>query len=185
MYERLHHSGIIDGVVLTDDEIVREGALFMIARRVENYLTHDSNKSNVIEEMYYLIKKMEVTHYISGVNLGASCYWECSGKKSDLQGGGSAGVDIQGASLQSTLDLAKSSNFNLLTGANFGANVEAVKDVDLTNDYVVEYDIRPLSELLHIDHKRTRKALNKAIEVYIMEKESKYYDILLLCDSHK
>lgn len=134
--------------------------------KVEAYIgSHSDGTTEVLEKMYLFLKEKKITHYISGIDLGAAVYSVSVISKCKSHKGAKieAGVEYLagiGTGTKSTLERKQKWKRDRKIG-----------DIDIVKrgkgEEVLKYHLLPVFTLICSGHKRTKMLLQRAIQFYL------------------
>ena len=143
---------------------------------IEGFLQKSDDLSDYIGETYRFIADKKITHYISSINLGAAVYDEATSTESATSGGGNVGLDPgQGGSLKIKGKASRKKRSYRSKHKTIGGDIDTVKIG--SGEGVVDYELLPVSSLIHRHHANFKAVLQEAIKHYL-EKESKYQTLI-------
>ena len=136
------------------------------ADKVEHYLADESTRyEQVLEKAYKFIEREKVTHYISGIELGAAVYSlsvlkkKCRCKKIHKAAGVEYLAEL-GMGMESTQETTQKEKKKLSIG-----NMECVKRGE--GEAVLGYDLLPIFTLVCNEHRKVKRVLQLAVKFYL------------------
>lgn len=129
-----------------------------------------ANFSNFVGETYKFIEEKKITHYISGIDLGAAEYIEST----VIASGINAQLDpSQGGTLKDRVKATLARGTYSSRSHTIGGFLGDINGVKIgSGECVIEYEILPVYSLLHHHHFNFKEVLHQATKAYL-EKESK------------
>ena len=142
--------------------------------KIESLLKSKGDDSELIKkEMLEFIERRRITHYINSIDLGAATYYKCQLNKSQIEGGGGAGVSLpKGIGLEAKIKIMREQGACSESGQDIGI-FGSCDHLTVQEEGVIEYEILPIYTLLNRQHEETRKTLQEAIEFYIKSKSKR------------